>query len=83
MTLKLFLQNLTGETELPEFREYARLKYPELDGDLITMMADLIERQKEVAARLKPRTIRGVTPGKAQEIGQREIKKEHPQFFAD
>ena len=31
---------------LPEFRDYARLKYPdELDEDLITMIEDLIERQ--------------------------------------
>ena len=34
----LFLQGLTGETELPEFREYARQKYPvELDEALITV----------------------------------------------
>ena len=31
----------------PEFREYARQKYPEeLDEDLITMIEDLIERRK-------------------------------------
>jgi transcriptional regulator with XRE-family HTH domain len=30
----------------PEFRDYARLKYPhELDEDLITMIDDLIERR--------------------------------------
>jgi transcriptional regulator with XRE-family HTH domain len=34
-------------TEWPEFREYARLKYPaELDEDLITMIEDLIERRR-------------------------------------
>jgi transcriptional regulator with XRE-family HTH domain len=34
-------------TEWPEFREYARHKYPtELDEDLITMIEDLIERRR-------------------------------------
>ena len=34
-------------TEWPEFRDYARLKYPnELDEDLITMIEDLIERRR-------------------------------------
>jgi transcriptional regulator with XRE-family HTH domain len=33
--------------EWPEFREYARSKYPtELDEDLITMIEDLIERRR-------------------------------------
>jgi transcriptional regulator with XRE-family HTH domain len=33
--------------EWPEFREYARRKYPtELDEDLITMIEDLIERRR-------------------------------------
>ena len=33
--------------EWPEFREYARLKYPsELDEDLIAMIEDLIERRR-------------------------------------
>jgi len=32
----------------PEFRDYARHKYPnELDEDLITMIEDLIERRRE------------------------------------
>jgi transcriptional regulator with XRE-family HTH domain len=32
----------------PEFREYARVKYPnELDEDMITMIEDLIERRRE------------------------------------
>jgi len=32
----------------PEFREYARGKYPkELDEDLITMIEDLIERRRK------------------------------------
>jgi len=43
--LKLFLQGLDGKHELLEFREYARLKYPELSEDMITMIADLIERE--------------------------------------
>jgi len=35
-------------TEWPEFREYARQKYPsELDEDLITMIEDLIERRRK------------------------------------
>jgi transcriptional regulator with XRE-family HTH domain len=34
--------------EWPEFRDYARQKYPaELDEDLITMIEDLIERRRE------------------------------------
>ena len=34
--------------EWPEFREYARQKYPtELDEDLITMIEDLIERRRQ------------------------------------
>jgi len=52
--LMIFLQGLTGEKELPEFREYAQEKYPELDEDLVTMIEDLIKRQKMVAAALKP-----------------------------
>ncbi len=36
-----------GHSEWPEFREYARRKYPdELDEDLITMIEDLIERRR-------------------------------------
>ena len=38
----------TGSHEWPEFREYARHKYPaELDEDLITMIEDLIERRRD------------------------------------
>ena len=41
------LSNLSNE-ELPEFRQYARRKYrAELDEDLITMIEDLIERQRQ------------------------------------
>lgn len=37
----------TPRAEWPEFREYARQKYPtELDEDLITMIEDLIERRR-------------------------------------
>ncbi len=37
-----------GSPEWPEFREYARQKYPnELDEDLITMIEDLIERRRQ------------------------------------
>ncbi|GAH70711.1 unnamed protein product [marine sediment metagenome] len=36
-----------GPSEWPTFREYARQKYPvELDDDLITLIEDLIERQR-------------------------------------
>ena len=41
------LLETAGANEWPEFREYARLKYPnELDDDLITMIEDLIERRR-------------------------------------
>ena len=43
----LFLQGLDGDSELPEFRDYAHEKYPFLGEDLITMIEDLIKRQKE------------------------------------
>ncbi|GAH87895.1 unnamed protein product, partial [marine sediment metagenome] len=37
-----------GYVEWPEFRQYARQKYPdELDEDLITMIEDLIERRRQ------------------------------------
>lgn len=45
--LKLFLQGLDEKHELPDFREYARLKYPELNEDVITMIDDLIKREIE------------------------------------
>ena len=73
--LMLFLHGLDGGHELPEFREYAREKYPELGEDLITMIEDLIERVKQTT------DSRMVTPEKAQEIGRCEIEKEHPHFF--
>jgi len=38
----------TVPAEWPEFREYARQKYPnELDDDMITMIEDLIERRRQ------------------------------------
>ncbi|MBA7613978.1 hypothetical protein ES703_21239 [subsurface metagenome] len=37
----------SSRTELPEFRDYIRYKYPELDEDLITMIEDLILREKQ------------------------------------
>lgn len=38
-----------GSIDLPEFRDYARHKYPDvLDEDLITMIEDLIERGAEI-----------------------------------
>lgn len=42
--------------DLPEFREYARIKYnPELDGDLITMFEDLIDmRRQEIGSDHQP-----------------------------
>ena len=37
----------TAPAEWPEFREYARQKYPnELDDDLISVIEDLIERRR-------------------------------------
>ena len=37
----------TKSAQWPEFREYARQKYPDLfDEDLITMIEDLIERRR-------------------------------------
>ncbi len=40
-------QPVKTSNKLPDFREYARLKYPnELDEDLITMIEDLIERRR-------------------------------------
>jgi len=39
-------QPVKSSNDLPEFREYARRKYPnELDEDLITMIEDSIERR--------------------------------------
>ncbi len=36
-----------GPDELPEFREYARQKYPkELNEDMVTMIEDFIERRR-------------------------------------
>lgn len=32
-----------AKTELPEFRDYARRKYPNIDGDVITMIEDILE----------------------------------------
>ena len=38
-------RSLNSPVDLPEFRDYARLKYPDaLDEDLITMIDDLIQR---------------------------------------
>lgn len=42
----LSLQNLDGETELPEFRDYILGKYPELNEDLVNMIENLIQREK-------------------------------------
>lgn len=37
----------TRKSNWPEFREYARQKYPsELDDDIVTMIEDLIERRR-------------------------------------
>lgn len=52
--LMLFLQNLTeGSVALPEFREYASRKCPELNEVMVTIIEDLIKRQREIAASLK------------------------------
>jgi len=51
--LMLFLQGLDGKHELPEFREYASEKYPELNEDMITIIENFIERPKQIAPVLK------------------------------
>jgi len=56
--LMLFIQNLDREPEFPELREYIHEKYPELDDDLITMIEDLIKRQKQTAPKPKIRVIK-------------------------
>jgi transcriptional regulator with XRE-family HTH domain len=44
----------TAPLDWPEFREYARQKYPdELDEDLITMIEDLIERRRSRRYKVK------------------------------
>jgi hypothetical protein len=50
-----FLKSLDGKSRLPEFRDYVVEKYPELDEDLVTMMEDLIKRQKEKAGQIVSR----------------------------
>ena len=43
----LISKNESRLADLPEFREYARSKYPhELDEDMIIMIEDLIERRR-------------------------------------
>jgi len=40
--------HISGDGDLPEFREYARTKYgAELDEDLITMFEDLITMRRQ------------------------------------
>jgi len=56
--LMLFLQNLDREPEFPELREYIHEKYPELNEDLITMIEDLIKREKQTAPKPKIRVIK-------------------------
>jgi hypothetical protein len=41
--LKSIAQANSKPSEWPEFREYVRRKYPELDEDCITMVQDIIE----------------------------------------
>jgi len=41
--LKSIAQAHSKPSELPEFREYAHSKYPELDEDTITMIEDILE----------------------------------------
>ena len=45
-----------GSSELPEFREYARQKYPnELDEDLIAVIEEFIERRRQREAESRNR----------------------------
>lgn len=46
ITILKFMGKAARSAEFPEFREYSRQKYPYLDEDLITMIEDLIEREK-------------------------------------
>ena len=40
----------SGDGDLPDFREYARKRYPaELDEDLVTMVEDLIQMRRQGA----------------------------------
>ncbi len=48
--LMFFIQNIDGQVELPDFRDYIQEKYPELDKDLVTMIEDLIERKRQQVA---------------------------------
>jgi len=41
--LKSIAQAYSKPSELPELREYAHRKYPELDEDIITMVQDILE----------------------------------------
>ncbi|MBA7682406.1 hypothetical protein ES703_90756 [subsurface metagenome] len=36
------LKSIAQHSEWPEFREYARQKYPEVDEDIITMIEDIL-----------------------------------------
>ena len=57
--LMLFIQNLDGQVELPDFSDYILEKYPGLDEDLVTMIEDLIKREKQIAQVPKTRVIKG------------------------
>ena len=48
--LMLFIQNIDGQAELLDFRDYIQEKYPGLDEDLFTMIEDLIERKRQQVA---------------------------------
>jgi hypothetical protein len=45
--LRKFLESIEEKIDFPEFREYIHQKYPELDEDLITMIEDLISKEKQ------------------------------------
>lgn len=45
LSILKFVGKATRAAELPDFREYARQKYPHLDEDLVTMIEDLITRK--------------------------------------
>jgi hypothetical protein len=45
--LRLFIKDSKGELSLPEFREYASKKYPNLDEYLVCIIENLLAQEKQ------------------------------------
>jgi len=45
--LRLFLKDVKGELNLPEFRDYASRKYPGLDEYLVCIIENLLAQEKQ------------------------------------